>query len=99
MMEKPAAAPQEKEGPPTTCGPMVSDTCLPVGKSKFAMQVWWALSFYPGVFTKNWRSVSAGGNFTTFSMPVKFVYGPTKDLWSHQRPGNVYRCSFYSKLG
>ena len=83
MMEKPVAAPaaeEKKEGAPTTCGPMISDTCLPIETGKFAMQVWWALSFYPGVFSNNWRSVSAGGNFTTFSMPVKFVYGPTKDL-------------------
>jgi len=35
---------------------------------------------YPGVFTQNWRAVNAGGNFYTFFMPVKFVYGPTKDL-------------------
>jgi hypothetical protein len=82
VMEKPAAPPAEAApaGAPTTCGPMISDTCLPIETGKFAMQVWWALSLYPGVFTQNWRSVSAHGNFQTFFMPVKFVYGPTKDL-------------------
>jgi len=83
MMEKPPAAPPEaekKEGAPTTCGPMISDTCLPIETGKFAMQAWWALSVYPGVFTQNWRSVTAGGDFHTFFMPVKFIYGPTKDL-------------------
>jgi hypothetical protein len=83
MMEKPPGAPpaeEKKEGPPTTCGPMISDTCLPIDKGKFAMQVWWALSVYPGVFSQNWRPVTAGGDFYTFFMPVKFVYGPTKDL-------------------
>jgi len=79
MMEKPAAPPAP-EGAPTTCGPMISDTCLPITTGKFAMQVWWALSFYPGVFTNSWRSVTANGNYTTFSMPVKFVYGPTENL-------------------
>ena len=92
MMEKPPTAPpaeEKKEGAPTTCGPMISDTCLPIETGKFAMQAWWALSFYPGVFTNNWRSVNAGGNFNTFFMPVKFVYGPTKDLET------VCRRSFY----
>jgi hypothetical protein len=83
MMEKPAVPPAEApkpEGAPTTCGPMISDTCLPIETGKFAMQAWWALSLYPGAFTQNWRQVTAGGNFHTFFMPVKFVYGPTKDL-------------------
>ena len=84
LLEKPpAGAPPEeekKEGAPTTCGPMISDTCLPIETGKYAMQVWWALSFYQNALTNNWRKVSAGGNFYTFSMPVKFVYGPTKDL-------------------
>jgi len=82
VMEKPAAPPAEAApaGAPTTCGPMISDTCLPIETGKFAMQAWWALSFYPGFFTNNWRSVNPHGNFNTFFMPVKFVYGPTKDL-------------------
>jgi hypothetical protein len=83
LMEKPAeppAAPAAPPGAPTTCGPMISDTCLPIETGKFAMQAWWALSLYPGVFSQNWRSVSAHGDFYTFFMPIKFVYGPTKDL-------------------
>ncbi|RJR32930.1 MAG: transporter [Deltaproteobacteria bacterium] len=84
LMDKPPAVAEEKKeeapGAPTTCGPMISDTCLPITTGKFAMQVWWAMSLYPGVFTNNWRSVSPGGNFQTFFMPVKFIYGPTKDL-------------------
>jgi hypothetical protein len=86
LMEKaPTPPPEEKKeeappGAPTTCGPMISDTCLPIETGKFAMQAWWALSFYPGAFTNNWRSVKAPGNFYTFFMPVKFIYGPTKNL-------------------
>ena len=83
LLEKPPAAPpagEKKEGAPSTCGPMISDTCLPIETGKVAMQVWWALSFYPGVFTQNWRPVSARGDFYTFFMPVKFAYAPTKGL-------------------
>lgn len=84
LMDKPLAAPPEEKkeetpGAPTTCGPMISDTCLPITTGKFAMQVWWAQSFYPGAFTNSWRSVNAGGDFYTFAMPVKFIYGPTKN--------------------
>ena len=82
--------PEEKrQTAPTTCGPMISDTCLPIETGKFAMQAWWALSFYPGVFTKTGGSVSAGGNFNTFFMPVKVC------LWPHQGPGDVCHRAFY----
>jgi len=85
MTEKPAAPEEKKEEAkkeeaPTTCGPMISDTCMPISTGKYSMQVWWALSLYPGVFTPNWRSVSARGDFHTFYMPVKFTYGPTKNM-------------------
>ena len=81
IMEKPAAPEEKKEETdPTTCGPIVSDTCVPIESGKYSMQVWWALSAYPGFFTNNWRSVSTKGDFHTFYMPVKFTYGPTKDL-------------------
>ena len=55
LLEKPpgeAPKPEEKkEGPPSTCGPIISDTCLPIETGKFAMQVFWALSFYTGNFS------------------------------------------------
>ncbi len=88
LLEKPAAPPAEaappgeekKEGPPSTCGPIISDTCLPIDTGKFAMQAFWALSFYSGNFSPNWRHVSNKGNFYTFNMPIKFTYGPSKDM-------------------
>jgi hypothetical protein len=82
VLEKPVPPSEEKkeETAPATCGPMISDTCLPIEAGKYSMQVWWALSFFPGVFTPNWRSVSAKGDFHTFYMPVKFTYSPVKDL-------------------
>jgi len=81
LMENPAGPPGEekKEGAPSTCGPVISDTCLPIETGKYALQVFWGLSFVTGNFSPNWRHVSAGGNFYTFNMPVKFTYGPTKD--------------------
>lgn len=82
VLEKPAPPSEEKkeETAPTTCGPMISDTCLPIEAGKYSVQVWWALSFYQGAFTQNWRSVSTKGDFRTFYMPVKFTYSPIKDL-------------------
>lgn len=80
-MEKPAPPPEEKkEGAPTTCGPLISDTCLPIETYHASLQFLWALSIVRASFTPNWRPVSAHGDFTTFTMPVKFTYGPTKDM-------------------
>ncbi|MHB8069614.1 MAG: transporter [Desulfobaccales bacterium] len=83
IMERPGtekAEEEKKEEAPTTCGPLISDTCLPIEAQHASMQVLWALSLYPGNFSSNWRRTSASGNFHTFTMPVKFTYGPTKDL-------------------
>jgi hypothetical protein len=77
LLEKPAegAPPQA----PTTTGPLICDTCIPIEAGHVSMSVLWALSFYPGLFSQNWRTVNAGGNFHTFYMPVKVTYGPTKN--------------------
>ena len=83
LMEKPqeGAKPEEKkETAPTTCGPICCDTCVPIETGHFALSTVAALSFYPGVFSNNWRTVTAGGNLHTFYMPWKLTYGPTKDL-------------------
>jgi hypothetical protein len=80
MMEKPPAAAEKKEEAPTTCGPLISDSCIPIETGHASIQILGALSFYTANFTPNWRRVSAKGDFYTFNMPVKFTYGPTKDL-------------------
>lgn len=83
LMEKPleGAKPEEKkEAAPTTCGPICCDTCVPIEAGHFALSTVTALSFYPGFFSNNWRTVTAGGNIHTFYMPWKLTYGPTKDL-------------------
>ncbi len=86
LLEKPQPSsevpgPEEKkEGAPTTCGPLISDSCVPIEAHHASMQVLWGLSFYTANFSPNWRRVSVGGNQYTFQMPVKFTYGPTKNL-------------------
>ena len=83
LMEKPeeGAKPEaKKEEAPTTGGPMICDTCIPIESGHFSVSALWALSSYPGVFSQNWRTVSAKGDFHTFYMPVKLAYGPTKNL-------------------
>jgi len=71
---------EKKEEVPTSCGPMICDGCMPIEENHASLQVLTALSFYPGVFSPNWRYTSAKGNYYTFFMPVKFTYGPTKNL-------------------
>ena len=80
MMEKPMAAEEKKEEAPTTCGPLISDSCIPIETGHASLQVLGALSFYTANFSPNWRRVSTKGDFYTFNLPVKFTYGPTKDL-------------------
>jgi hypothetical protein len=79
-MEKPAVPEEKKEETPTTCGPLISDTCLPIETHKASMQVLWGYSIVSGNFSPNWRRVSAKGDFSTLFSSVKFSYGPAKDL-------------------
>ena len=62
LMEKPGPekAKEEKKGEkkeaaPTTCGPLISDGCIPIEEHHASLQVLTALSFYPGLFSPNWR--------------------------------------------
>ncbi len=86
MLEKPQPTSElpgpeaKKEEAPTTCGPLISDSCIPIEEHHYSLQVLGALSFVRANFTPNWQTVAAGGNFYTLQMPVKFTYGPTKNL-------------------
>ena len=51
MMEKPPAAAEKKEEAPTTCGPLISDSCIPIEEHHASLQVLGALSFYTANFT------------------------------------------------
>ncbi|MBM4284479.1 MAG: transporter [Deltaproteobacteria bacterium] len=64
---------------PATFGPIITDTAVPIDKGKFAVQSTFSLSFVNHALNKNWRRVSAGGNFGSFGMDWKLTYG----LWNN----------------
>ena len=71
---------EKKEAAPSTAGPIITDTTIPIETGHVSLSVLTALSLYPGSFSQNWRTVTAGGNFYTYYMPVKVTYGPTKNM-------------------
>jgi hypothetical protein len=77
--EEPCPPKEEKEECPTTFGPIITDTAIPIDKGKFAVQPTFGLGFVTHNLTQSWRRVSAGGNFQSFGMDWKFTYG----LWNN----------------
>ena len=65
---------------PATFGPIITDTAIPIEKGKFVVQPTFGLSFVTDTFDKDWRRVSAGGNFQSFNMSWKFTYGLINNL-------------------
>jgi hypothetical protein len=65
---------------PATFGPIITDTAVPLEKGKFAVQPTFGLSFVTNSLTRNWRRISAGGDFKTFGMDWKFTYGLCNNL-------------------
>ena len=72
--------PEKKEEAPSTCGSLITDTCIPIEEHQASLEVLGALNINRANFTPNWRQVSMHGDFFTFNMPVKFTYGPTRNL-------------------
>ncbi len=64
-----------KEECPSTFGPIVTDTAVPIEKGELAIQPTFAYSFVTGVFTRNCGRASAGGDFQSFSTDWKLTYG------------------------
>jgi hypothetical protein len=64
---------------PGTFGPLITDTAVPIEKGKFALQPTFALSFVTSSLDKNWRRVSAGGDFGSFTQEYKITLG----LWDN----------------
>lgn len=64
---------------PATFGPIITDTAVPIDKGKFAIQPTFGYGFVTKNLTQNWRRVSAGGDFQSFSMQWKLTYG----LWDN----------------
>lgn len=69
-----------KEEVPSTCGPILSDTCIPTETHKASLQLLGAAAITAGNFNSAWHRESAGGDFATLFMPLKFTYGLAKDL-------------------
>ncbi|MEN6441419.1 MAG: transporter [Syntrophobacter sp.] len=65
---------------PSTFGPIVTDTAIPIDKGKFAIQPTFAYSFITDSFTRNWARASAGGDFQSFSMDYKLSYGLIENM-------------------
>lgn len=64
---------------PGTFGPIITDTAVPIEKGKFAIQPTFALSLVTSSLDKNWRRVSAGGDFGSFTQDYKITLG----LWDN----------------
>jgi hypothetical protein len=69
----------KEEECPSTFGPIITDTAVPIEKGKFAIQPTFGLSFTTNNFSPSWRRISAGGDFKSFGMSWRFTYG----LWNN----------------
>ncbi|MFA5110206.1 MAG: transporter [Desulfobaccales bacterium] len=94
--QEPCEPKAKEEECPTTFGPIITDTAIPIDKGKFAIQPTFGLSVVTDALTRNWRRVSAGGNLKTYSMDWKFTYGLWDNLevfavipYVHNWAGNV----------
>lgn len=65
---------------PATFGPIITDTAVPIEKGKFAIQPFFSMGFLTNVFTRSWRAVPAGRNFTSLQMNMRFTYGPIENM-------------------
>jgi hypothetical protein len=65
---------------PYTFGPIITDTAIPVPQGQFQIQPIFGLGFVINNYTHNWRRVSAGGNYQSYSMEWKFTYGLVNNL-------------------
>jgi hypothetical protein len=68
-----------KDECPTTFGPIITDTAIPIEQGKFALQPTFGVGFTINNFSPSWRRISAGGDFKSFGMSLKFTYG----LWNN----------------
>jgi hypothetical protein len=70
---------EKKQTAPTTAGCIMTDSTIPIGPGHVSVAAMWALSFYPGTFNQNWRTISIHGDYYTFFMPAKVTYGLMKN--------------------
>ena len=77
--ENSSEAEARQEQGPSTLGPLICDTCIPIEAHEFSLQLSFEPTFYPANCTSNWRRVSFGSNFFTLYVPLKITYGPMKN--------------------
>jgi hypothetical protein len=84
------------EAPPTTTGPIITDTAVPVSPGSLQIQPFWFLGFTMGTFSNNWQARGAGGDFISLTLPLQFSYGLARNLevklnlpYVHNWAGNV----------
>lgn len=75
-----AGAAEPSPNPPTTAGPIIADTAVPIATGQFALQPFWGLSFPRGNFSRSWRSTSAGGDYASFVTLLRLTYGPVENV-------------------
>jgi hypothetical protein len=68
-----------KDECPTTFGPIIADTAIPIDKGKFALQTTFGMGFTTHNFSPSWRRISAEGDFKSLGMAMKLTYG----LWNN----------------
>jgi hypothetical protein len=68
-----------KDECPTTFGPIITDTAIPIEPGKFALQPTFGLGFTTHNFSPSWRRITAEGDFKSFGMSLKLTYG----LWNN----------------
>jgi hypothetical protein len=70
----------KEEEAPSTFGPIVTDTAVPIDKGHFAIQPTFGYGFVTDEFGRKWKRESEGGDFQSFSMDWKFTYGPIENM-------------------
>jgi hypothetical protein len=75
----PAGAAEPFPKPPATASPIITDNASIIATGAWSIEPYWQLGVTAGQFSPNWRRVSAGGDFATFSNPWQIFYGPFKN--------------------
>lgn len=70
----------KEEEQPSTFGPIITDTAIPVEKGALEIQPFWSFSFVTNQFSPSWRRVSAGGTFRSFGFDLQITYGAWHNL-------------------
>ena len=78
--QAPCSPEPAKDECPTTFGPIITDTAIPIEKGKFAIQPTFGMGFTTGNFSPSWKRMTAGGDFKSFGMDWKFTYGLLNNL-------------------